>query len=150
VDGQALVFRADNHLAAIGLEHVTEVLRPLPVEPLAGVPPYLQGICVLRGRPVPVVDVGRLLSGDRAADRIWERFIGVRAGPQAAALAVDTLLGIRAVPLELLHDLSSVMGSAACTAVGALGREPLLLLEAGRLIPESVWDALEEAQPDEP
>ena len=66
VGGQSLVFRADAHLAAIGLEHVTEVLRPLPVEPLAGVPPYVRGICVLRGRPVPVVDIGLLLGGGGA------------------------------------------------------------------------------------
>jgi purine-binding chemotaxis protein CheW len=146
VGGQSLVFRADTHLAAIGLEHVTEVLRPLPVEGLAGVPPYVRGICVLRGRPVPVVDIGLLLGGERTTgeDRA-ARFVGVRTGPQAAVLAVDTVLGIRDIPMERLHDLSSVTGSVACAAVGAIGREPLLLLEAGRVIPDSVWDALEAA-----
>jgi purine-binding chemotaxis protein CheW len=142
VGGQSLVFRVGSHLAAIGLEHVTEVLRPLPVEPLAGVPSYVQGICVLRGRPVPVVDVGRLL-GDRS--RRGERFVGVRTGGQTAALAVDTVVGIREVPLDLLHDLSSVTGAETCTAVGAIGRDPLLWLAAARVIPESVWKALEEA-----
>lgn len=144
--GQSLVFRADTHLAAIGLEHVTEVLRPLPVEGLAGVPPYVRGICVLRGRPVPVVDIGLLLGGERVAGDVHAaRFVGVRTGPQTAVLAVDTVVGIRDVPMEQLHDLSSVTGSVACTAVGAIGREPLLLLETGRVIPDSVWDALEAA-----
>ena len=148
--GQSLVFRADTHLAAIGLEQVTEVLRPLPVEALAGVPPYVKGICVLRGQPVPVIDIGLLLGGRRASGGAhaanWaERFVGVRTGTQTAVLAVDTVLGIRDIPMERLHDLSSVTGSAACTAVGAIGREPLLLLEAGRVIPDSVWDALEAA-----
>jgi purine-binding chemotaxis protein CheW len=146
VGGQSLVFRADSHLAAIGVEHVTEVLRPLPVEHLAGVPPYIRGLCVLRGRPVPVVDVGLLLGGRRAPDD--GRFVGVRTGPQTAALCVDTVVGVRDLPLDLLHDLSSVTGSPACTAVGAIGREPLLLLAAGRVVPDSVWDALEEAGPD--
>jgi purine-binding chemotaxis protein CheW len=147
VGKQSLVFRADNHLAAIGLEHVTEVLRPLPVEHLAGVPPYVRGICVLRGRPVPVVDVGLLLGGERASG--GGRFVGVRTGPQTAALSVDAVVGIRDLPLDLLHDLSSVTGSPACTAVGAVGPEPLLLLEAGRVIPDSVWDALEGTGPDD-
>jgi purine-binding chemotaxis protein CheW len=146
VGGQSLVFRADTHLAAIGLEHVTEVLRPLPVEGLAGVPPYVRGICVLRGRPVPVVDIGLLLGGERMAGEVHAaRFVGVRTGPQTAVLAVDTVVGIRDIPMERLHDLSSVTGSVACTAVGAIGREPLLLLETGRVIPDSVWDALEAA-----
>lgn len=152
--GQSLVFRVHNHLAAIGLVHVTEVLRPLPVEPLAGMPPYVQGICVLRGRPVPVVDVARLLGRDdgerggsreRAAAHKSERFVGVRTGTQTAALVVDTVVGIRDVPLDLLHDLSSVTNSATCAAVGTVDAEPLLLLAAARLIPESVWETLEEA-----
>jgi purine-binding chemotaxis protein CheW len=143
VGGQSLVFRVDNHLAAIGLEHVSEVLRPLPVEPLAGVPPYVQGICVLRGRPVPVVDVARLLGLDHEGRS--GRFVGVRTGTQTAALAVDTVVGIRDVPLDLLHDLSSVTNSATCAAVGTVGVEPLLLLSTARVIPESVWEALEGA-----
>lgn len=143
--GQSLVFRADNHLAAIGLEHVTEVLRPLPVEGLAGMPPYVRGICVLRGRAVPVIDLGLLLGGGQAAHRTGERFVGVRTRQRVAALSVDTVVGIRDLPLEELDDLSSVTGTAACAAVGAVGREPLLLLEAGRVIPESVWEALEPA-----
>jgi purine-binding chemotaxis protein CheW len=149
VGGQSLVFRSGQHLAAIGLEHVTEVLRPLPVEPLAGVPPYIQGLSVLRGQPVPVIDIGLLLGGDRATGRAVERFVGVRTGAQVSALAVDTVVGIHDVPMDLLHDLSSVTGSVACAAVGTVGSEPLLLLQAGRVIPESVWDALQEAATDE-
>jgi purine-binding chemotaxis protein CheW len=144
VGGQALVFRAGPHLAAIGLEHVTEVTRPLPVEPLAGVPAHVRGICVLRGRPVPVVDGAALLGGDRAPDSGADRFVGVDAGAQAAVLAVDSVVGIRELPLDLLHDLSSVAGPV-CEAVGAVGREPLLLLSVGRVIPDSVWAVLEAA-----
>jgi purine-binding chemotaxis protein CheW len=144
VGGQALVFRAGPHLAAIGLEHVSEVARPLPVESLAGVPPHVRGICVLRGRPVPVVDVAALLGGDRATDGGADRFVGVGTGAQAAVLAVDSVVGIRDLPLDLLHDLSSVAGPV-CAAVGAVGREPLLLLSVGRVIPDSVWAVLEAA-----
>jgi purine-binding chemotaxis protein CheW len=144
VGGQALVFRAGPHLAAIGLEYATEVTRPLPVEPLAGVPPHVRGICVLRGRPVPVVDVAALLGGDRAAAEGADRFVGVSTGAQAAVLAVDSVVGIRDLPLDLLHDLSSVAGPV-CEAVGADGLEPLLLLSVGRVIPDSVWAVLEAA-----
>ena len=144
VGGQALVFRAGPHLAAIGLEHVTVVARPLPVEALAGVPPHVRGICVLRGLPVPVVDVAVLLGGERAPAGGTDRFIGAGAGAQAAALAVDSVVGIRDLPLDLLHDLSSVAGPA-CAAVGAVGREPLLLLSLGRVVPESVLAVLEAA-----
>ncbi len=141
--GQTLVFRAGPHLAAIGLEHVTVVTRPLPVRAMAGVPPYVRGICVLRGRPVPVVDVAALLGGDREPVGA-DRFVGVGTGAQASALAVDSVIGVRDLPPDSLHDLSVVAGPA-CAAVGAAGPEPLLLVSVGRVIPDSVWAALEAA-----
>jgi purine-binding chemotaxis protein CheW len=162
---QALVFRAGAHLAALAVEHVTEVMRPLPVEALAGAPPYVRGICVLRGRPAPVVDLGALLGGDdhtgdspgdhtgghRAPGRPDRegRFVGVRTGTgagtqavtQTVAVAVDRVVGVRDLPLDGMYDLSSVAGPA-CSSVGAVGGEPLLLLSAGRVVPDAVWDAL--------
>jgi hypothetical protein len=57
-------------------------------------------------------------------------------------LAVDSVVGVRDLPVGSLHDLSSVAGPA-CDAVGSAGREPLLLLSVGRVIPDSVWAALE-------
>ena len=140
---QALVFRAGAHLAALAVEQVTEVMRPLPVEAVAGAPPYVRGICVLRGRPVPVVDLALLLGGERPVER-EPRFVGVRTGAQPAAVAVDSVVGVRDLPLDLMHDLSSVAG-ASCSSVGTIGGEPLLLLSAGRVVPDAVWAALEDA-----
>lgn len=140
---QALVFRAGAHLAALAVEQVTEVMRPLPVEVLAGAPPYVRGICVLRGRPVPVVDLGLLLGGERPVGRA-PRFVGVLTGAQPAAVEVDSVVGVRDLPLDRMYDLSSVAGTS-CTSVGAVGGEPLLLLSAGRVVPDAVWEALEGA-----
>jgi purine-binding chemotaxis protein CheW len=147
VGGQALAFRAGPHLAAIGLEHVTVVTRPLPVETLAGVPPHVRGFCVLRGEPVPVVDIPALIGGavpSPPAGRRSDRFVGVSTGPRTAALAVDSVIGIRDLPLDLLYDLSTLAGPTGET-VGAVDREPLLLLSLSRVVPDSLWAALEEA-----
>lgn len=145
--GQSLVFRADPHLAAIGLARVTEVLRPLPVRWLAGAPPSVRGFCVLRGRAVPVVCVATVLGGERsgARHRSGERFIGILAGGHPAALAVDSVLGIRDVPVDRLDARSSVTGATACEAVGAVDGEPLLVVAADRMLPDAVWDAVEAA-----
>jgi chemotaxis signal transduction protein len=146
VGAQALVFRAGAHMAALPVGHVTEVMRPLSVEVLAGVPPYVCGICVVRGRPVPVVDLSAVLGDDQPVHATsgprTRRFVGVRAGTQAAVLAVDQVLGVRDLPLDQLYDLSSVAGPV-CSSVGAVGDEPLLLLSVGRVVPDAMWEALE-------
>ncbi|HEU4347578.1 MAG TPA: chemotaxis protein CheW, partial [Actinoplanes sp.] len=62
----ALVFRAGPVLCALRLDEVIETMRPLGIRPLAGTPPYIRGISIIRGVPTPVVDVARLLAGESA------------------------------------------------------------------------------------
>ena len=112
MDEQALAFRADRHLVALRLAQVTEVVRPLPVEPLAGIPPFVRGLCVLRGVPTPVVDVRVLLGGESAVATGPRRFVGTRTDRSTVALAVDAVVGVRDLPLDLLYDLPSAFPSA--------------------------------------
>jgi purine-binding chemotaxis protein CheW len=130
-------------LYALPLAHVVETLRPLPVEPLAGAPAFVRGLCVIRGVPRPVVDATGLLGahapGDPPAEPPTARFVTVRAGAHQVALAVDAVLGVRTVPPESLHTLPPLLQEAGAEAVAAIGRldnELLLVLRSSRLLPE--------------
>jgi purine-binding chemotaxis protein CheW len=52
-----VVFALDEELYAVHSNLVAEVLSPLPVTPLPGVPGWLSGVTNLRGRIVSVVDL---------------------------------------------------------------------------------------------
>lgn len=126
-------------MCALPLAHVVETLRPLPVEPLAGAPAFVQGLCVIRGEPRPVVDAARLLSTPAPGEPpTTARFVTVRTGAQQVALAVDAVLGVRTVPPESLQDLPPLLQEACAEAVAAIGRldaELLLVLRSSRLLP---------------
>lgn len=139
----SLICRVRTRLYALPLAHVVETLRPLPVEPLAGAPPFVSGLCVIRGVPRPVVDAARLLGAQSVAalpsDRPAARFVTVRAGAHQVALAVDAVLGVHAVPPDSLHGLPPLLheaGSEAVAAIGRLDAELLLVLRSSRLLPE--------------
>jgi purine-binding chemotaxis protein CheW len=142
MDESALAFRADRHLVAMRLGYVTEVVRPLPVEPLAGVPPFVRGFCVLRGVPTPVVDIRVLLGGEPAAAARPGRFVGTSTDRSTVALAVDEIIGIRNLPLDLLYDLPTAFAPDMCESVAAAGVEPMLVLSSARVVPDSVWAVL--------
>src|SRR5579864_4751234 len=59
-----LFVRAGAHMCALALSNVAEIMRPLPIAPLAGAPEIVRGLSVIRGAPVPVVDLGRLLGSE--------------------------------------------------------------------------------------
>jgi purine-binding chemotaxis protein CheW len=126
-------------LYALPVQNVIETMRPLPTEALAGVPPFVRGLSLIRGRPVPVVDLGALVSASEPANPT--RFVTLRLGDRRVALAVESVLGIRALP-DALSGLPPLLADAAAeavSAVGALDAELLLVLETARLVPDSFW-----------
>ena len=136
--GSWLLCRAGVHLCALPLAHVLEVMRPLPVEPLAEAPAFLRGISVIRGAPVPVLDLGRLL-GQVKSDPA--RLVTVRIGERVLALAVAEVTAVRREDEVGPHSAVPLLREAAQEAVssiGALDSQALLFLEGLRLVAQSV------------
>ena len=133
----ALVFRAGSLLCALRLDDVIETMRPLPTRPLAGTPPYVRGIAIMRGVPTPVLDVAWLLAGEVAESA---RFIAVRTEHGPVAFATGPVLGIRPTPPAGPAAYPGV-SSRLVAGVGMSGAEPVLLLQSLRVIPDEVWAA---------
>ncbi len=69
----------------------------------------------------------------------------LRLGERRVALAVEEVLGVRALPGATLHRLPPLLSEAsrdAVSAIGALDDALLLALDTGRLVPQAVWDAV--------
>ncbi|MEU4428201.1 chemotaxis protein CheW [Actinoplanes sp. NPDC024001] len=137
----ALVFRAGPLYCALPLDEVVETMRPLPTRPLAGTPPYVRGLTILRGAPAPVIDVTRLLTG---VDGEISRYVAVQAGRGPVACATGPVLGVRRIdvaPPEGPAALFTGVTKALIAAVGTVGTDPLLLLRSIRAVPDAVWEA---------
>jgi purine-binding chemotaxis protein CheW len=130
-------------LCALPLQYVLETMRPLPVEPVVGMPPFVHGLSIIRGIPLPVVDAGALFGSSDGAKP--GRFVTVRSGDRQVALAVDEVLGIRELPhagLQELPPLVREMSADLVSALGTLDAALLLVLCAAHLVPEDVWQTL--------
>ncbi len=137
-----LVCRADARLFALRAADVIETMRPLPLEPVTDVPPFVSGLSIIRGTPVPVVDLAALFG---AAQSHPARLITLRIEARTVALAVDAVIGLRTIPAQSLQDLPPLLrdgNGERISALGTLDAQLLLLLQSGRLIPETVWAAL--------
>ena len=138
-----LVCRAGTHLCAMPLQDVLEVMRMLPIEQLSGAPSYVRGLCIIRGSPVPVVDTG-LLIGDQVTR--LERLVAISIGGRSVALAVEAVVGIRAIGAGASEQLPPLLRDAAVEAVAAIGTldaELLLFLRTARIVPEDLLSRLD-------
>jgi purine-binding chemotaxis protein CheW len=138
-----LVCRVGHVLCALPLEHVEEVMRPMGVEPLTGAPSFVEGLAIVRGVPVPVINAASLLSGTATATT---RFVTVKAGDRRVALAVDGVVGVVEIPPGSLDTLPPLFHGAsldAVSAIGTLDADLLLVLRSTCLIPDELWAVLE-------
>jgi purine-binding chemotaxis protein CheW len=121
---------------ALPVRDVIETMRPLPVEPLRSAPDFVLGVTMVRGAPVPVVHLGRLLRGD---DTPPQRFISLRVAERCVVLAVDACLGVRPLQPQVFQELPPLLSAAAdVKAVTQLDAQLCLVLDAARLLPEAV------------
>ena len=67
----ALIFQIQDRNYAIDLLAIDEVLPMMETRPVAGFPPYMEGIILLRGESVPVVDLQKYF-GHARKDWPWE------------------------------------------------------------------------------
>jgi purine-binding chemotaxis protein CheW len=136
-----LLCRVGTLLCALPVDRVVETMRPVPLDALAGAPPCVLGVAIIRGIPVPVVDAARLIN-EEATDA--GRFVLLRAGHRHLALAVHEVVGVRAISAASVETLPGLLGDATAdfvTAIGTLDAQVLLVLESMRILPESLRDA---------
>jgi purine-binding chemotaxis protein CheW len=137
-----LVCRIESRFWCLPIDHVVETMRPLPVEPLGGGPPYVRGLSMIRGAPVPVLDT-RLLLGLPEGEPA--RFVLVQAGRRTVALAVDEVVGVDRIATDELGELPSILreaGDGVVSLIGSRDGELLLVLQSTRLVPDAVWTDL--------
>lgn len=123
-------------------------MRPLPVETVPGVPSFVRGTAIVRGKPTPVIDLRDLL-GDEV-DRPPARLVTVRVDAERrVGLLVDEVLGLRNAATLSGEPLPPLLADAGAGVVDELARldgQLLTILRAGSLLPEDVWARLSGAE----
>ena len=125
-----VLFRLAEQTFATPLDEVREIVRLEGLEPLPGARPPLAGVVVLRGAPLPVLDVRG--GAGSAAER--GDILVLDVGADAVGVAVDRVVAVLA-PDEL------PVGTAPARALPAYvvgvhhhGGAPVLLVDLHRLL----------------
>src|SRR5271156_5116939 len=113
-----LLVRIGEQLCALPSSDIVEMMRPLPVEPLVGMPPFVKGLSIIRGAPVPVVSAAALLG--TASEARPTRLVTVRAGQRRVALEVDEVIGLREFSAGSFQELPPLVGTPGSRAISSL------------------------------
>ena len=86
-----LFARAGERRIALPLEHLVEVVDPGPAVPVPAREPALRGLATLRGRLVPLVHLGALLSGARCPVAPSNAAVVIAVNGRALCLEVEAV-----------------------------------------------------------
>lgn len=141
-----LLSRVGDMVCAFPVDSVVETMRPPAVEPLgrAAEPALamIEGLAIIRGAPVAVVDLRRLLGAPAGPAR---RAVVVRIADRRLAAVVDDVIDVRRIDHAALTALPPLLGGAArdcVSAIAARDGQLLAVLDTARLVPEHSWRAL--------
>lgn len=139
-----MIVTVGRRACAIGLQYVAETMRPLAIEAISGTPEFVRGVSVIRGTPIPVVDLQVLLeNGENSA--AYGRFVTVKVGERRVALAVDGVVGVRDLDPAQIGELPPLLRDIDADVVEAIGTcdaQLLIVLRAARIVPDEVWATL--------
>jgi purine-binding chemotaxis protein CheW len=145
-----LVCQIGKRICALPADRVGETMRPLLLTPIPEAPRHVLGMAVVRGEPLPVLDL-RLLLGDASEATATvkgsaafkaNRFITVKSqsghGDHASVvLAVDQVEGVRRLPKSALHRMPTMLQGdlpQLVSAVSPQDTELMLILDSVRLV----------------
>lgn len=143
-----LVCRSGTCLCALPIEQVLETMRPLPTSALSAMPPFMMGATIVRGAVVPVLNLAQLVGGTEKGGPT--RFVTLSLGARTVALAVEHVLGVRTLNAQAVDDiplLLQAVDTGSIAAITILDAELLLFLRSARLVPDSLWAALDNQEP---
>lgn len=126
-------------------------MRPPPLRPVPGSAPAA-GVAILRGEVAPVVAL-RALLGVEPARTPEPRLVTLWCAGRRLGLLVDEVRGVRELPegaLAPLPTLVEIGAGALFEGMTASGDGLLLLFDAVRVLPQSLWDGLEPDRGEDP
>ncbi len=146
---QLASFELGGRTLGIDVRQIREIVRDQPTTPLPRAPGLVEGVVDLRGRIVPVVDLGRALEGKPVERSPASRLVVVETEGLTLGLRVSGAADVLTLPsasVEAPPDLVTRAGRQAVRAVVRReGEPPLLVLSLEDLVESVHRSAGEEA-----
>lgn len=149
---QYVLFRAGTEEYGLPISRVSSIIRFETITPVPRAPLGVLGVIDLRGRVIPIVDLGRKLFGTTFEPGSRSRIIVTEGNDGPVGLAVD---GASEVATFMPDDLMPAPAGAvapdiadAFEAVVHLGERLIILLDLDRILPRAEFEIVGAAQPE--
>jgi purine-binding chemotaxis protein CheW len=147
--GRFLTFDLGEEVFGIGIHHVTEIIGLQTINKLPEMPDYIQGIINLRGKIVPVIDMGMKFRRPKKDYSDRTCIIVIETQHLTAGLIVDHVAEVMAIDDSNIApppELESGINCRYLNGVGKVNGEVVILLDCEQLFNDEETQIIRESK----
>ena len=133
-----VVFRLANEYYALDIQLVQEIVRMQTITAIPGAEEWVRGITNLRGRVVPVLDLGRRCGKSIAELSTETRIVVVNAVDGMVGLTVDSVTEVMRIPGEAITSPTGVVSREQAAFLRGIAKLPdrlVSLMDLEKVLP---------------
>jgi purine-binding chemotaxis protein CheW len=134
---QMVLFQLNNETYGLDIATVHEIIRMQPITKVPKAPFYVEGIINLRGRVIPVIDLGERFGLAKKDQDKNNRIVVVNLQDTTMGIIVDAVTEVLSIPVDVIESVSDIVttsNSDYLDGIANLKDKMVILLKLDRLL----------------
>ncbi len=106
---QVVLFELNGEIYGLDIAAVHEIIRMQPVTKVPKAPVYVEGVINLRGKVIPVLDLGKKFGMDKVERGKNNRIVVVNIQDAILGIIVDAVTEVMRIPLEAIEPVTGIV-----------------------------------------
>ena len=108
---QMVLFELGTETYGLDIATVYEIIRMQPITKVPKAPFYVEGVINLRGRVIPVIDIGKKFGFEKTEEAKNNRIVVINIKDTTLGIIVDSVTEVIRVPIDSIDPVSEIVTS---------------------------------------
>jgi purine-binding chemotaxis protein CheW len=134
---QMVLFELGTETYGLDIATVHEIIRMQPITKVPKASFYVEGVINLRGRVIPVIDIGKRFGFDKTEKAKNNRIVVVKIKDTTLGIIVDAVTEVIRVPIDSIDPVSDIVTSGTSDYLLGIAKLPdkmIILLALDKLL----------------
>jgi purine-binding chemotaxis protein CheW len=134
---QMVLFKLGSETYGLDIATVHEIIRMQPITKVPKTPFYVEGVINLRGKTIPVIDMGKRFGMEKVERDKSNRIVVVNLEDTTMGIIVDSVTEVLSISndsIEPVSDIVTTSNSDYLAGIAKLTDKMVILLELNKLL----------------
>ncbi len=121
---QMVLFELGTETYGLDIATVHEIIRMQPITKVPKAPFYVEGVINLRGRVIPVIDIGKKFGFEKTEGIKNNRIVVIKIKDTTLGIIVDSVTEVIRIPIDSIDPVSEIVTSGQSDYILGIAKLP--------------------------